>query len=97
MAETVVSSLNHLLFLAPENILSLRLVARIVAMSCSHVFVKKLDLIPKEKLEFTSWRRTYKKLDQICPCFDQVIRAQAEQGLTFVKSLTLSTWSLISR
>ena len=81
MAQTVVSSLNQLLFLAPENILSLRLVARIVGMSRSCVFIKQLDLISKQKLEFTSWRRTYKKLDQICPCFDQVIRAQAEQGL----------------
>ena len=42
--------MNLLFFSALENIPSLRLVAMIVGMSRSCVFVKQLDMIPKIKV-----------------------------------------------
>ena len=51
-------------------------------------FVKQLDLVQKQKLEFTPWWRAYKKLDSVWRSFDHRKRV----SVTTVKVLTLLFW-----
>jgi hypothetical protein len=42
----------------------------VIGVSRSRVFVKQLDLFPKQKLEYTLWRRVFKKMAPVWPDFD---------------------------
>jgi hypothetical protein len=57
----------------------------VIDVSPSRVFVKQFDLVPKQKLEYTLWRRVCKKKALVWPYFDLQKRAP----MTIVIVLTM--------